>query len=69
MNKFTRKLTDRQILILTKLSDGMSDGEIATDLKLSVGSIRRYIDDMLKIFSTRNRTSLAVQAIRSKVIK
>ena len=69
MNKFTRKLTDRQILILTKLSDGMSDGEIATDLKLSVGSIRRYIDDMLKIFSKRNRTSLAVQAIRSKVIK
>ena len=69
MNKRINKLTDKQIYILEQVAAGKSDGEIAKELEYSIGNIRRHIDKMLVIFDVGNRTALAAQAIRNKVIK
>lgn len=52
-------LTEREIAILTRLSQGMSNREVAADLSLSEGTIKNYVSVILSKLQVTNR----IQAI------
>lgn len=53
-------LTEREVEILTFLSDGLSNKEIAEKMFLSDGTVRNYITNLLEKLQLRDRTQLAV---------
>lgn len=53
-------LTKREVEILTFLSDGLSNKEIAEKMFLSNGTVRNYITNLLEKLQQRDRTQLAV---------
>lgn len=53
-------LTKREVEILTFLSEGLSNKEIAEKMFLSNGTVRNYITNLLEKLQQRDRTQLAV---------
>lgn len=53
-------LNDREIEIITKVADGLSNKEIAEALFLGEGTVRNYISVILEKLNLRDRTQLAV---------
>jgi DNA-binding NarL/FixJ family response regulator len=58
------KLTGREIDILTLITRGYSNADIAEALFLSEGTIRNYVSDLLKTLEVSDRTQAAVVAIK-----
>ena len=56
--------TDRERDILTLLSQGLSNPEIAEKLFLAEGTVRNYISSLLKKLGVADRTQAAILAIR-----
>ncbi|UOQ49980.1 response regulator transcription factor [Gracilibacillus caseinilyticus] len=61
-------LTKREIDILSLLGEGKSNKEIAIALSLSAGTIKNHITHMLDKLDLRDRTQLAIYAIRNGLI-
>ena len=53
-------LTEREVEILTLLSEGLSNKEIAEKMFLSDGTVRNYITTLLEKLQLRDRTQLAI---------
>jgi len=53
-------LNEKEIEIITKVADGLSNKEIAEALFLGEGTVRNYISVILEKLSLRDRTQLAV---------
>ena len=53
-------LSEKEFEIITKISNGMSNREIAEQLYLSEGTIRNNISTILEKLSLRDRTQLAI---------
>lgn len=53
-------LNDRDIEIITLVSQGLSNKEISAKLFLSEGTIRNYISSILEKLNLRDRTQLAI---------
>lgn len=53
-------LTEREVEILTLLSEGLSNKEIAEKMFLSGGTVRNYITSLLEKLQLRDRTQLAI---------
>lgn len=53
-------LSEKEIEIITKVADGLSNKEIAEVLFLSEGTVRNYISVILEKLNLRDRTQLAV---------
>ncbi len=53
-------LTEREIIIITKVADGLSNKEISSFLFLSEGTVRNYISTILEKLDLRDRTQLAI---------
>ena len=53
-------LTEREVDILTLLSEGLSNKEIAEKMFLSDGTVRNYITTLLEKLQLRDRTQLAI---------
>ena len=58
------KLTEREIDILTLITKGYSNADIAEALFLSEGTIRNYVSDLLRTLGVSDRTQAAVVAIK-----
>ncbi|MFB5660268.1 response regulator [Alteribacillus sp. HJP-4] len=61
-------LTPREIDIMRKIGEGRSNKEIADELGLSVGTVKNHISVMLDKLELRDRTQIAIYAIRNNVI-
>ncbi|TDQ36242.1 response regulator [Aureibacillus halotolerans] len=57
-------LTPREREILTHIGHGLSNREIAECLALSVGTVKNHISQVLDKLELRDRTQLAIYAIR-----
>ena len=57
-------LTDRERQIMNLVSEGLSNKEIARQLKLTDGTIKVHLHHVFEKLGIRNRTSLAALAIR-----
>lgn len=67
-NKVDDSITPRELDILKHLGEGRSNREIAVELGLSVGTVKNHISQMMDKLSLRDRTQLAIYAIRNKVV-
>ncbi|MDD4297122.1 MAG: response regulator transcription factor [Ruminiclostridium sp.] len=54
------ELNEKEIEIITKVADGLSNKEIAEVLFLSEGTVRNYISVILEKLNLRDRTQLAI---------
>lgn len=66
VNEIDVKLTNREIEILTLLSEGLNNREIAKSLYLSEGTVRNYVSILLEKLSLRDRTQLAIYYYKTK---
>lgn len=53
-------LSEREIQVITKIADGLSNKEIADILFLSEGTVRNYISVILEKLNLRDRTQIAI---------
>ena len=53
-------ISPREFDVLTLIAQGLSNKEIAAELKLSDGTVRNYISEMLTKLDVRDRTQLAI---------
>jgi two-component system nitrate/nitrite response regulator NarL len=61
-------LTKRQLEILRLLAEGMSTGQIATELGLSQTTVRNYIASLLAALGVHSRLQAVVAAKRAELL-
>ncbi|MBB6454964.1 DNA-binding NarL/FixJ family response regulator [Salirhabdus euzebyi] len=62
------QLTERETEVLTCLANGMNNGEIASHLFLSEGTVKNYISNIYSKFEIHDRLKVARKAIDEGVI-
>lgn len=60
-------LTDRERDIVRKVGQGLSNAEIASELYLTVGTVKNYISQLFLKLNVRDRTQLAIFALKHEV--
>jgi DNA-binding CsgD family transcriptional regulator len=58
-------LTDRQTEVLVQISQGLTDAQIAFRLQISVGTVRKHVEHILRRLQTPTRTAAAVRYLTS----
>jgi DNA-binding NarL/FixJ family response regulator len=61
-------LTDRELQVLGKFADGLSYGEVAGCLNLSVNTVRSYVRAIYEKLSVDSKTSAVLAAVRLGLI-
>ncbi|MET9633518.1 response regulator transcription factor [Lentzea sp. NPDC006480] len=61
-------LTDRELDVVRLVSRGLSNGEIAAELHLSVSSIKSYLASVQAKIGARNRVEVVAWAFRAHVV-
>jgi DNA-binding NarL/FixJ family response regulator len=59
------KITRKELELLTRIGKGLSNKEIAAELRLKDGTIRNYISMLLQKTGLRNRTEIALYVHRA----
>ena len=62
------KLTDREVEVLEQLSKGLSYNAIADNLILSVGTVRKHIENIYKKLQVHNKLEAVQKAKKNKLI-
>lgn len=62
------KLTDQELAIIQQIVFGKNNREIATEIYLSEGRVRNIITGILEKLQLKDRTQLAVYAVKNKLI-
>jgi len=62
-------LTKRELEILTQISGGMFNKEIAMNLNISERTVKNHISNIFKKIDVSDRTQAAVFAIRNNIVK
>ncbi|RKQ34570.1 response regulator transcription factor [Oceanobacillus halophilus] len=68
INKPDPSLTPRERAILQCIGEGLSNGEIAERLAISVGTVKNNTSQILNKLDLRDRTQLAIYAIRHNLV-
>jgi DNA-binding NarL/FixJ family response regulator len=61
-------ITPRELVIIRLIGKGRSNREIADELGLSVGTVKNLVSQVMDKLELRDRTQLAIYAIRHNVI-
>jgi LuxR family maltose regulon positive regulatory protein len=61
-------LTTRELEVLTLIAAGASNGEIASRLTLSVGTVKRYVNNIFGKLYVQSRTQAIAQAKRLRIL-
>lgn len=69
IHPFFETLTKRELEILRHLSSGMSNKEIASTFKLSVGTVKNHLVNIFGKLQVKNRVQATVVAKKYKLIK
>ena len=67
-NEISIDLTEREISILRLIGEGRSNQEISQALYLTVGTVKNYVSQLLTKLDARDRTQLAIFAIRHQLV-
>lgn len=57
------RLTDRQLDVLARIAAGDTNAQIALELDISVGTVRKHVEHILRRLETSTRTAAAAQFI------
>ena len=61
------EFTERELDVLRRLAEGLTDKEIADALHLSVTTVRYHVNNLISKTGASSRTELAVNAVRSGI--
>lgn len=61
------EFTERELDVLRRLAEGLTDKEIADALHLSVTTVRYHVNNLISKTGSSSRTELAVNAVRSGI--
>ena len=61
------EFTERELDVLRRLAEGLTDKEIAEALHLSVTTVRYHVNNLISKTGASSRTELAVNAVRSGI--
>jgi DNA-binding NarL/FixJ family response regulator len=61
-------ITPRELVIIRLIGEGRSNAEIATELGLSLGTVKNHVSQAMDKLELRDRTQLAIYAIRHNVV-
>jgi len=61
-------ITPRELAIIRLIGEGRSNQEIASQLGLSVGTVKNHVSQIMDKLELRDRTQLAIYAIRHNVV-
>ena len=64
LSEAARALTERELEVLGLVSQGHTNGQIAKELVLSVGTVKTHVHRIISKLGVSDRTQAAVQAIR-----
>lgn len=67
--KTDETLTSREVDIIACISEGMNNEEIASELFLSVGTVKNHISVILSKLELRDRTQIAIYALKRNIEK
>ena len=62
------QLTSREIQVLTHMSDGATNKEIAAQLEISYETVKEHVQNVLRKIGVSDRTQAAVWAVRNRII-
>jgi DNA-binding NarL/FixJ family response regulator len=62
-------LTERQMVVLRLVAEGLSDKEIALELKISPDTARKHVRAIRERMGVRSRTEAAILAMRSGLLQ
>lgn len=62
------KLTQREVEIITGIGSGLTNKEIADKLYITEGTVKNYISDILSKLELRDRTQIAIFALRNSLV-
>ncbi|MEI3607143.1 response regulator transcription factor [Pseudogracilibacillus sp. SE30717A] len=65
--KIPTKLTERELAIVKRIGEGKTNKEIASELYLSIGTVKNNITNILQKLQLRDRTQLAIFAIKNNL--
>lgn len=68
VKKADASLTPRELSIIRKIGEGRSNREISEELNLSVGTVKNHISQILDKLELRDRTQIAIYAIRHGLV-
>lgn len=63
------RFNNKDLEILQRMASGYTDKEIAEELNLAPVTIRNYINKMMHLSMTVNRTHLVYWSLKEKLIK
>jgi DNA-binding NarL/FixJ family response regulator len=66
-NPYDVELTDREKYVIELVIEGMTNEEIAEHIGVSVGRARNIVADLISKFMVKNRTQLAVIAVKLRM--
>ncbi|WP_010251375.1 response regulator [Acetivibrio cellulolyticus] len=66
--KFDINLTDRELSIIKLIVDGKSNKEIALSIFITEGSVKNIITNILEKLNLKDRTQLAVFAVKNNIV-
>lgn len=66
--KVLESLTPRELDIICRIGEGRSNREISDELALSVGTVKNHISMILDKLGLRDRTQIAIYAIRHGLV-
>lgn len=66
--KVDTSITPRELIIIRLVGEGRNNQEIANQLGLSVGSVKNHVSQVMSKLELRDRTQLAIYAIRHNVV-
>ncbi|MFJ8087896.1 response regulator [Lysinibacillus sp. NPDC095746] len=61
-------LTERELTIIQLIGEGKTNKEIADSLFLSVGTVKNHLTHILQKLALRDRTQLAIYAVRNGIV-
>lgn len=67
-NRMNLELSDRELSIVKLIGEGKTNKEIAASLFLSVGTVKNHITNILQALDLRDRTQLAIFAIKNELV-
>ena len=67
-NRIPNALTDREVDVLRCVAQGYSNKQTASELSISITTVRTHISNLLRKLSLENRTQLALYASQNNII-
>ena len=68
-DELRKLLSDKEIQIIQHIVEGKGNKKIATELKLSEGRVRNIITEIFNKLKVKDRTQLAVFAVKNNLVE